>query len=1041
MLSRFFIDRPIFAWVIAIGIAIAGILTIPRLPIAQYPAVAPPTVSITANYPGASGEVVEQAVTQIIEQQLAALDGFLYMQANSNSNGQSQINVSFEPGTNPDTAQVQVQNRVSQALPRLPQQVQQQGLTVRKAGVSNALMVALYDTSGKLTAGDLSDFLSSNLQDPISRISGIGDMQVFGGQFAMRIWLDPFKLRSFGLTPSDVQTAILAQNAQISAGQLGAQPAVEGQRINAIVNVQSRFRTPQQFREILLRANPDGSAVRLADVARVELGSENYNFVARYNGYPSAAVVIRLTPDANAIETLDAIKALVQRMSPSFPPNVRATFPIDAAPFVERAIHDVVTTLIEGIVLVVVVMFLFLQSWRATLIPAIAVPVVLLGTFAIFGIAGFSINMLTMFGMVLAIGLLVDDAIVVIENVERLMHDENLSPRAATRKSMDEITSALVGIAVVLSAVFLPMAFFGGATGIIYRQFSVTIVSAMVLSLLVALVVTPALCATILKPHPPGSVVKTSGAFGWFNRGFDSGLRRYQTRIARMIPRRKLWFLVYGGICVAMVVMFMRTPTSFLPDEDQGRMNVQFVLPEGSTLEQTQGVAARISRYVSDNEKSAVAGLFVLPGFSVSGSGQNLGQGFFAMRDWDERKGRTNSVASVAERASKYFAGDRQARVFAIVPSAVPELGNASGFDLQLQNVSGMSHEDFLRQRDRFMDLARQDPALSGVRFNGVEDQPQLQVSIDRAKAGALGISQQDVNALLSTALGGTYVNDFLDGERVKRVYVQADAPFRMRAEDIGLWALRTSSGSMAPFASIAQTSWTYGPVSLTRYNGVPSFSIQGVATPGSSTGTALDHVEKIIRGMNSGVDFAWTGLSYQESLSSGQSLPLYAISLLVVFLALAALYESWSIPVSVLLVVPLGIIGAVLAANLRGMENGIFFQVGLLTTMGLAAKNAILIVEFASKIEAGGSTPYDAVMLASRLRLRPILMTSLAFMAGVFPLMIASGAGAGSQNAIGTAVIGGMITGAVLAVFFVPVFYVAVRAWVAPARPDATVR
>ena len=1027
MISRFFIDRPIFAWVIAIFIVMAGALSLRQLPVAQYPSVAPPSVSITANYPGASGEIAEKTVTQLIEQQLAALDGFLYMSSSSNSNGQSNITVSFAPGTNPDTAQVQVQNRVQQAMPRLPQQVQQQGVTVRKASSVNALMVALYDTSRTLTAADISDYLGSNLQDPVSRISGIGEVQVFGGQYAMRIWLDPYKLRSVGLTPADVQTAIQNENTQVSAGQLGAQPAVPGQRLNAIVNAQSRFTTAEQFRAILLRSNPDGSTVRLSDVARVELGTDNYNFLARYNGYPASAFVIRLTPDANALETIAQVKAVVERFRPNLPPGMQIAYPQDTSPFVEQAIRSVVVTLLEGIVLVVAVIFLFLQSWRATLIPSIAVPVVLLGTFAILKLTGLSVNMLTMFGMVLAIGLLVDDAIVVVENVERLM-EQGLTPREATRRSMGEITGALVGIAVVLSAVFLPMAFFGGATGIIYRQFSITIVSAMLLSLLVALVLTPALCATLLRAHDADSAMKTTGPFGWFNRSFARGATRYEGRIARMIPRRALWFGVYGLICLAMVGLFLRTPTGFLPDEDQGRLYVQYTLPEGSTMEQTQAVADRVASYLTEQEKAGVAGIYAIPGFSNSGNGQNQGQGFAHLRDWSERTDPSQRMSAIAARTTAFFARDRQARIFTVVPPAVQELGNAAGFDLQLENVSGLSREAFIKVREQFLELARKDPVLSGVRYNGMEDQAQLQIDIDRAKAGALGISQQDVNTLLSTALGGAYVNDFIDGDRVKRVYLMADAPFRMKPEDIGAWSLRTRSGTMAPFSSFASVRWTFGPTVLARYNGTPSFNIQGTAAPGQSTGTALAHVEQIIDGMNAGVSYAWSGLSYQERLSSGQSLPLYGLSLLVVFLALAALYESWVIPVSVLLVVPLGIIGALLAATARGMENGIFFQVGLLTTMGLAAKNAILIVEFAAGAERLGRDPVAATLQGARQRLRPILMTSLAFMAGTFPLVIARGAGAGSQNAIGTAVVGGMITGAALSIFFVPVFYVAVR-------------
>jgi len=1028
MFSRFFIDRPIFAWVIAIGTMIIGTLCLRSLPIAQYPAVSPPGVSVFAQYPGANAETVENTVTQIIEQQLTALDGFLYMSANSNSSGQSNINVTFQAGINPDIAQVQVQNRVQQALPRLPQQVQQQGITVRKAGVSNALMVSLYDSTRQLTAVDVADFMTSELQDPISRVPGVGEIQVFGGQYAMRIWLDPFKLRSYAMTPSDVQTAIQEQNTQVSAGQLGATPAVPGQRLNAIVNAQSRFRTAEEFRRIILRTNPDGSAVHLQDVARVELGSENYNFVARFNNYPASGMAVRLTPEANAIETIANIKATVERLKPRFPPGVQVAYPLDTAPFVERAIRDVIVTLIEGIVLVIIVMFIFLQSWRATLIPAIAVPVVLLGTFGVLALFGYSINMLTMFGMVLAIGLLVDDAIVVVENVERIMDEEGLSPRDATRKSMQEITGALVGIAVVLSAVFLPMAFFGGATGIIYRQFAITIVSAMMLSLIVALTVTPALCATLLKPHDQDNKIKTTGPFGWFNRNFDRAVERYSRTLTAFVPRRALWALAYTAICVAMIIVFTRTPTGFLPDEDQGRMYVQYTLPEGSTLEQTQAVAARITDYFVTKEKANIIGLFAVPGFSNAGSGQNQGQAFIALRDWSDRAGSENSVNAIASRATKAFANDKYARIFTIVPPAVQELGNASGFDLQLRNVSGMDRVAFTDARDKLIALARKEPGLSQVRYNGIEDQPQLQIDVDRAKAGALGISQRDINTVLSTALGGAYVNDFLDRERVKRVYLMADAQFRMKPEDIEQWSVRTASGSMAPFSSIVSSHWTHGPVVLTRFNSMPSYNLQGSAAQGESSGTALERMEQLVGELGNGVDFAWAGLSYQEKLSAGQSLPLYGLSLIVVFLALAALYESWSIPVSVLFVVPLGIIGAVIAANLRGMDNDIFFQVGLLTTMGLAAKNAILIVEFAAEAEQAGKTPFEAALAAARLRLRPILMTSLAFSAGVFPLVISTGAGAGSQNAIGTAVVGGMVTGTLLAIFFVPAFFVAVR-------------
>ncbi|VWX62824.1 multidrug efflux system protein [Burkholderiales bacterium 8X] len=1030
MISRFFIDRPIFAWVIAITIMLAGALAIHLLPITRYPAVAPPAVSINAFYPGANADTLENSVTQIIEQQLTGLDGYLYMSARSDSSGRVQISVSFEPGTNADTAQVQVQNRVQQALPRLPQQVQQQGITVRKAGIAADLLVALYDTTNRLAPGDVADFLVSDLQDPISRVEGVGEVQVLGGQYAMRIWLDPFKLRSFSMTPTDVQNAIAAQNVQISAGQLGAQPTVPDQKLNAVVNAQSRFRTPDEFRQILLRANPDGSVVRVQDVARVEIGSENYNFGGRFSGQPGSAVIVRLTPDANALEAINNVKQRVESMRSQFPPGLEVAYPLDTTPFVERAIDDVVKTLVEGIVLVVLVMFLFLQNWRATLIPAIAVPVVLLGTFGVLAVAGFTINMLTMFGMVLAIGLLVDDAIVVVENVERIMEEEHLSPKEATRKSMGEITGALVGIGVVLSAVFLPMAFFGGATGIIYRQFSITVVSAMVLSVVVALVLTPALCATLLKDHGDGHAApkKTTGFFGWFNRNFDRGMTRYEGGVRRILGKRALFFGIYALICVGMVFLFSRTPTGFLPDEDQGRLQVQYTLPEGATLQQTRDVAERISRYFTEQEKANVDGVFVSPGFSNAGAGQNQGQGFVSLKDWDQRPGAENSVFAIVERASRHFANDRQARIFTSVPPAVSGLGNSAGFDMQLRNTSGMDYDQFRGIRDQFMAAARQDRMLSQVRFNGLEDQPQLQVDIDRSKAGALGIAQGEINTLLSTAFGGTYVNDFIDRNRVKRVYLQADAPFRMTPDDIGLWNLRTSTGAMAPFSSIAESRWVYGPMALTRFNGSPSFNIQGAAARGESSGAALTRVEELVAQLPKGVELAWAGLSFQEKLSSGQALSLYLVSLLVVFLALAALYESWTIPVSVLLVVPLGIVGALVAANLRGLENDIFFQVGLLTTMGLAAKNAILIVEFAADGERRGLSAFDAVVEAARLRLRPILMTSLAFVAGVVPLAIATGAGSGSQHAIGTGVIGGMVTGTLLAIFFVPLFYLVVR-------------
>ncbi len=1027
MISRFFIDRPIFAWVIAIGIAIAGLLALPRLPITQYPRVAPPSVQISANYPGASGEIVDKTVTQLIEQQLSALDGFLYMEANSSSNGASRISVSFVPGTDADVAQVQVQNRVQQAMPRLPAEVQRQGVNVRKSAPATSLQITIYDTSRRMRPADLADFLNSVLVDPVNRTPGIGDLNVFGGQYAMRIWLDPHRLAALRLTPSDVVAAIQAENVQVSAGQLGALPVVPGQQLNAVVNVQERFTSADQFKQILLRTNPDGSTVRVEDVARVELGSESYNTAHRYNGHPAAAMAIRLAPEANALATIAAVKDVIEQLRPQFPPGVDVTYPIDVSPFIERSVRGVVTTLLEGIALVVVVIFLFLQNWRSTLIPAITVPIVLLGTFAVVHMAGMSINMLTMFGTVLAIGLLVDDAIVVVENVERLMRERNLSPLEATRESMREITSALTGIAVVLSAVFLPMAFFGGATGIIYRQFSVTLIAAMMLSLLVALTLTPALCAHLLKPHPPETDHRR-GVFGAFNRGVDQAQRSYVATVGRMIPRRALWYGAYGLICGAIWLLFQHTPTAFLPEEDQGRINTLYMLPEGATLEQTAAVSDRVADHLLETEKDSLVGIFSIPGFSNSGSGQSQGQASIVLKDWKERRKPEQNASAIARRIAAEFSGDRQARIIASVPAPVPDLGNASGFDLQLLNVGGLDYDDFVAARARFLEIARADPVLANVRYSGIDDQPQLKIDIDRPRAGALGISQQDVNTLLSIALGGSYVNDFIDQGRVKRVYVQADAPFRMVPEDIGLWNLRTRSGTMAPFASVASWHWMHGPLQLFRFNGVPSFAIQGTPAPGESTGTAMQRVEQIVREMNAGLGVAWSGISRQEQQSSGQALPLYLLSLLVVFLALAALYESWTIPAAVILVVPLGIVGALIGANLRGMQNDILFQVGLLTTMGLAAKNAILIVEFAAKSEQAGMGLLEATLHAARLRLRPIVMTSLAFMAGVLPLMLASGAGAGGQNAIGTAVIGGMITGVTLSIFFVPLFYIGVR-------------
>jgi multidrug efflux pump len=1038
-LSRFFIDRPIFAWVIAIVIMLAGALSIRILPISQYPPLAPPAVFIGATYPGADAQTLENSVTQIIEQQLKGLDHLLYFSSASNSDGSVRIRATFEAGTNPDIAQVQVQNKLQQAMPELPPPVQQQGLRVGKSQTSFLMLVALYDPTGHYTDRDISDFVISHLQDPIARVEGVGDIEVFGGQYAMRIWLDPYKLNNYKLMPSDVTAAVQAQNVQVSAGQIGAQPASPGQQLNATVTAQSRLQTPEQFRQIILRTNPDGSVVRLSDVARVELGSDSYDQISLMNKMPASGIGIRLAPGANALKTADAVKARVLALAPTFPPGMKPAFPVDTTTFIKVSIQQVVITLLEAIGLVVAVMFLFLQNWRATLIPAIAVPVVLLGTFGVLAASGFSINVLTMFAMVLAIGLLVDDAIVVVENVERIMSEEGLSPRQATLKSMEEITGALVGIALVLSAVFLPMAFFGGSTGVIYRQFSITIVSAMALSVFVALVLTPALCASLLKPIEKGHMITDTGFFGWFNHTFARGVARYERALGGVIQRRRTPALVFYGLAILLMgVLFVRMPTSFLPEEDQGTIMTLFSLPPGAIQSRTQAVAETIQDYYLTKEKATVENMFTVTGFSFAGNGQNQGMAFLHMKDWSKRPGAKNKAAAVARRATIAFSGIRDAQIFALAPPAAQELGNTTGFDLELEDQGGLGHAALVQARNQLLAMAAQDPILFGVRPNSPEDTPQLHISVDQARAGALGLSQADINSTLSSAWGGTYINDFIDRGRVKRVYMQGDAPYRMSPDDLGQWYVRSASGTMAPFSAFSTYSWSIGPQELDRYNGFPALEIQGQSAPGKSSGAAMNEIVKLIGKLPQGVGYEWTGLSFQEKLSGSQAPALYALSILVVFLCLAALYESWSIPLSVLLVIPLGVVGAVLAASLRGLYNDIYFQVGLLTTIGLSAKNAILIVEFAEEAERQGMTPLAAAMQAARIRLRPILMTSLAFVAGVFPLAIASGPGAASQNDIGTGVIGGMITATALAIFFVPLFYVGVRTIFTRPRPGS---
>lgn len=1031
-MARFFIDRPIFAWVIAIVIMLAGGLSILGLPVAQYPSIAPPAIAINATYPGASAKAVEDSVTQVIEQKMTGLDGLLYMNSTSDSYGRATITLTFSADTDPDIAQVQVQNKLQTALPLLPQEVQQQGVSVAKSARNFLMVVGFVSEDGRLTGTDLSDFLVSSVQDPLSRVDGVGEVTVFGSQYAMRIWLDPAKLNNYRLTPGDVRAAIQAQNTQVSAGQLGGTPAVPGQGFTASITAQSRLQTVEQFEDILLRVTPEGGEVRLRDVARVEIGAENYGTVARFNGQPAAGVGIRLAAGANALDTATAVRAKLDEMQRYFPPGVKYVVPYDTTPFVRISIQEVVKTLVEAVVLVFLVMYLFLQNLRATLIPTIAVPVVLLGTFGAMAAFGFSINTLTMFGMVLAIGLLVDDAIVVVENVERVMSEEGLPPKEATRRSMGQITGALIGIGLVLSAVFVPMAFFGGSTGVIYRQFSITIVSAMALSVLVAIVFTPALCATMLKPVAKGHEHGEGSPFGrffhWFNLKFHNGTQRYERTVAGMLRRSVRFLAIYMAIVVVLGVLFMRMPTSFLPDEDQGVMFTQVMLPAGATQERTLEVLKKVEAHFLENEKDTVRALFTVAGFSFGGSGQNMGIGFVNLKPWDERRAPGMDVKSVAARAMGAFSQIREAMVFAFVPPAVLELGTSGGFNLQLQDRAGLGHEALLAARNQFLGMAAQDKRLVGVRPNGQEDMAELTLDIDHAKAGALGVSVADINDTLSTAWGGSYINDFLDRGRIKKVYLQADAPARMTPEDLNKWYVRNQAGEMVPFSAFTTAHWTYGSPRLERYNGQPSMEILGQAAPGLSSGEAMAAAEEIIAKLPPGIGYEWSGTSYEERRSGSQAPALYALSLLVVFLCLAALYESWSVPFAVMLVVPLGVLGALLAATGRGLSNDIYFQVGLLATIGLSSKNAILIVEFAKAQMEEGKELVAATLEAVRMRLRPILMTSLAFGFGVLPLAIATGAGAGSQNAIGTGVLGGTIAATVLGIFFVPLFYVVIK-------------
>ncbi|TNJ21933.1 hydrophobe/amphiphile efflux-1 family RND transporter [Aeromonas sobria] len=1026
-MARFFIDRPIFAWVIALVIMLAGSLAIIKLPVAQYPSIAPPAVSISASYPGASAKTVEDSVTQIIEQNMTGLDHLLYMSSQSDSAGRVSVTLTFQPGTDPDIAQVQVQNKLQQAMSLLPQEVQQQGIRVQKTSSSFLMVAAFISSDGSMKNDDLADYVVSNIKEPLSRLDGVGEITLFGSQYSMRVWLDPNKLNRVQMTPGDVQAAIKAQNAQVAFGKLGGTPSVKDQQFTATIMGQTRLSTVEQFNDILLRVNQDGSKVRLKDVARVELAGESYDAEALYNGQSTAAVAIKLATGANALDTAEKVRAKLNELSDYFPANMEIVYPYDTTPFVQISIEEVVQTLIEAIFLVFCVMYLFLQNFRATLIPTIAVPVVLLGTFGVMAAFGFSINTLTMFGMVLAIGLLVDDAIVVVENVERLMSEEDLSPLEATRKSMTQITGALVGIALVLSAVFVPMAFFGGSTGAIYRQFSLTIVSAMVLSVLVALILTPALCATLLKPMKHGEFGAKRGFFGWFNRAFDAGTNRYQSGVRKVIKQGVRYSLIYGAMLAVLAVLFMRMPTSFLPEEDQGVIMSMVQLPVGATKQRTEVVLADMRDYFLKNEKDNVDSVLTVSGFSFAGSGQNAGMAFIKLKDWSERKSPDRSANAIIGRAMGYLFSIKEAQVFAFNLPPIPELGTATGFDFFLQDRGGIGHDKLMAARNQLLGMAAKDPTLVRVRPNGMEDTPQLDIKIDYEKALAQGLSIADINNTLAAAWGSSYVNDFVDRGRIKKVYLQADAPFRMNPEDLKLWYVRNSAGQMVPFSAFASTEWSFGSPRLERYNGVPAMEIVGEAAPGKSTGDAMAAIEKMVKQLPEGVGIEWTGLSFQERQAGSQAPALYAISLLVVFLCLAALYESWSIPFSVMLVVPLGVLGAILAATLRGLENDVYFQVGLLTTIGLSAKNAILIVEFAKELYDKGMGLGEAVVEAARLRLRPILMTSLAFILGVLPLVISSGAGASSRNAIGTGVMGGMISATVLAIFFVPLFFVLV--------------
>ena len=1040
-MARFFIDRPIFAWVIAIVITLAGAISIFNLSLEQYPDIAPPTISVNATYTGASAETVQNSVTQIIEQQMTGLDNLLYMSSSSSSAGTASLTLTFKSGTDADTAQVQVQNKVAQAESMLPEAVKSQGVTVRKAGSGSMFMVLAFTSEdGSMSATDIADYMVSTLKDPISRVNGVGNANVFGSQYSMRIWLDPEKLHAYALMPSDITSAISAQNADVSSGALGDLPAVDGQQLNATVTSRSKLKSVDQFEAIVLKSDTGGATVYLRDVARVELGSESYSSAAKFNGKPAAGMGLQLATGANALNVAKAVEAKLGELQPYFPAGLRYKVAYDTTPFVRISIQEVVQTLLEAIVLVVLIMYLFLQNWRATLVPVIAVPVVLMGTFGVLSLLGYSINTLTMFGMVLAIGLLVDDAIVVVENVERVMSEEGLSPREATRKSMGQITGALVGIALVLTAVFVPMAFFGGATGEIYRQFSVTIAASMILSVIVALTLSPALCATLLKPIEKGGHASARGPLGrffaWFNNRFDRGAERYRHGVSQVLGRRKLGGLAYLVAVAVMGLLFWLLPTSFLPEEDQGMLMVMYSAPPGATQQRTLLSMDKVTQFVL--QQPEVEGIFAVAGFSFAGSSQNAGMGFIKLKDWSQRSA---SAQEVAMRITGAMMGSmRDVQVFAMTPPAISSLGTSSGFTLQLQDLAGRGHEALAGSRRELLAQAASNPKLSAVRYNSLEDATTFQVSMDDRKAGAFGLSASDINSTLSTIMGGSYVNDFLNGGRVKKVYVQGEASARMLPQDIERWHVRNASGDMVSFSSFSSSRWGVAPQVLRRFNGAESMEITGSAASGVSSGEAMAEIASLVKQLPGGFGYSWSDMSYQEQAAGSQTWLLYAASLVFVFLCLAALYESWSIPISVMLAVPVGIVGALLATWLRGLSNDIYFQVGLLATMGLAAKNGILIVEFAKELEAKGVPLVEATLQAARLRLRPILMTSLAFMLGVLPMVIGSGAGSGGRHSLGTGVLGGTLFSTAFGIFFVPLFYVAVRS-LFPGRRDAAAR